>query len=654
MKVLDKFELYGRNLHNGQDYLKNHFLKKYPVVYSEEEIEDWQGYQDYVWLVNPDANLLNGFPWYYRPKKDEEPAIHAFPEIYKDSKKVKTYESVRLIPTEPGSYKVKKGQYISSIYDIYHGREKFDYFYVNTPEDILEAQKNSTTDLFWAVPSNVVIRDSFKFNYKPDYWSLNNIHVFGNGNSETFDGVCLIPKNYNFTKNELDYRFYANKKEVKIIASDPIPYQKFTVDNYNDYKEALLHCQTEMFWAIPSDVEVASDFDFNYHVPYQNKGIVQVFLNGEHRDGIVLLPRDKKISEREIEHRFYVTKNELDIIASYPKSFKKWTVNNYKDYMNACNDVKEDMFWMIYPDLDINENFNFNFYISHHDQFNRKIHHVFKNQNYYDGIALISKDIRISRKEFEYRFFAHKKEHNIIASKPQPYDIVFISYNEPNADKNFEKLKKQFPDRAIHRVHGIEGIHQAHKYAAKIVDTEMFWVVDGDADILETFDFDYQIAHYDVDGKKTVHVWRSFNPVNNLVYGYGGVKLLPTKLTQNMDVTKTDMTTSISNKFKGIETMSNTTAFNTDPFNTWKSAFRECVKLSSKIIDRQKDDETEFRLDAWCTRGEDKPFGKYAIAGAIAGREYGSTNVDNQIALSKINDFDWLHNQFAKLNEQLE
>ena len=31
------------------------------------------------------------------------------------------------------------------------------------------------------------------------------------------------------------------------------------------------------------------------------------------------------------------------------------------------------------------------------------------------------------------------------------------------------------------------------------------------------------------------HVWRSKNPVNELVYGYGGVKLLPTKLTLDMD-----------------------------------------------------------------------------------------------------------------------
>jgi hypothetical protein len=113
------------------------------------------------------------------------------------------------------------------------------------------------------------------------------------------------------------------------------------------------------------------------------------------------------------------------------------------------------------------------------------------------------------------------------------------------------------------------------------------------------------------------------------------------------------MTTSISNKFKGIERMSNTTAFNTDDFSAWRSGFRECVKLSSRIIDRQKDEETEFRLNAWCERGADKPFGKAAIAGAIAGRAYGTANKDNVDELKKINDFSWLHEQF-KLSYQLD
>jgi hypothetical protein len=94
----------------------------------------------------------------------------------------------------------------------------------------------------------------------------------------------------------------------------------------------------------------------------------------------------------------------------------------------------------------------------------------------------------------------------------------------------------------------------------------------------------------------------------------------------------------------------NYTAFNTDPFNTWKSAFRECTKLSSSIIHRSKQDENDERLEAWCTKGADREFGEYAIAGANAGREWGAKYSEDDEMLGKINDFAWLEEKFKEQN----
>jgi hypothetical protein len=221
------------------------------------------------------------------------------------------------------------------------------------------------------------------------------------------------------------------------------------------------------------------------------------------------------------------------------------------------------------------------------------------------------------------------------------YDIVFISYQEPNADENFAALKERFP--TVKRVHGVKGIHQAHIAGAKLCFTKMFWIVDGDAQILDNFDFSYKVDRWDLD---VVHVWRCKNPINDLIYGYGGIKLFPRQATIDMDLSKPDMTTSISNKFKAVQELANITAFNTGEFETWKSAFRECCKLSSKVIDRQKDKETEDRLDIWCTVGADRMYGKYAIAGAKLGREYGEKYKDSPQDLRRINDFDWLKEKF--------
>ena len=221
------------------------------------------------------------------------------------------------------------------------------------------------------------------------------------------------------------------------------------------------------------------------------------------------------------------------------------------------------------------------------------------------------------------------------------YDIVFISYREPNADESFSKLKERFP--RVKRVHGVKGIHQAHIAAAKKCFTKMIWIVDADALIVDDFNFDYVVPEHQLDH---VYVWRAKNPINGLVYGYGGIKLFPRKLTLNMDTSKPDMTTSISSKFKAIPEVANITAFNTNPFSTWRSAFRECAKLSSKVIDRQKNEETDSRLDTWCTVGRENLFGDYAIRGSIAGRKYGATHQGDTAALRLVNNYDWLKEQF--------
>lgn len=223
------------------------------------------------------------------------------------------------------------------------------------------------------------------------------------------------------------------------------------------------------------------------------------------------------------------------------------------------------------------------------------------------------------------------------------YDIAYISYNETAADQRFLELVLASGFNRVYRVDGVKGIHAAHIEAAKLARTTMFYVVDADAKILPSFKFDIKL---DPSEEDIVHVWRSINPINGLEYGYGGVKLLPTELTLNMDLSKADMTTSISPRFKAMDKVSNITAFNTDPLSTWRSSFRECVKLSSKIIPGQIDEETTSRLNAWQFNTSSAPFAEYSRGGASAGHWYGTTYSNDPEALKKINDYDWLKEQF--------
>lgn len=304
--------------------------------------------------------------------------------------------------------------------------------------------------------------------------------------------------------------------------------------------------------------------------------------------------------------------------------------------------------WIVYNDVNLVDDWKFDYKV---DEYSKEYTHVFLNERlyykeeYYDGVCLMPKDSHHGPGELQARYYINKKFVPVVASRPKidQYDVVFISYKEPNADENFEKLLEKAP--YAKRVHGVKGIHQAHIEAAKLCQSKMFFVVDGDAQLTDYFKFDTFVP--ETHNKDAVHVWRSQNPVNGLVYGYGGVKLLPRQQTLDMDVNKPDMTTSISNKFVAVQKISNITAFNTSPFETWKGAFRECAKLSSKVIDRQKDQETNRRLRTWCTYTEDDAeFAEYAIIGAKAGAAYGARNQGKPDELKKINDFDWLKEKF--------
>jgi len=342
---------------------------------------------------------------------------------------------------------------------------------------------------------------------------------------------------------------------------------------------------------------------------------------------------------------FYVCKdkaNEVvwnDFKQRYPNA---QLVENAKSFEDVKHKSFTKHFWVVWDHLYVSKDFNFDYRIPKWDE---EYIHVFRNGKYYDGVCIFPKSAKVLGREWEYRFFTKKKEIDIEASKFYEYDVAFISYYEPEAKENYFRLMEKL-NRPINWVYGVKGIHRAHIDAAKMCKTDMVYIVDADAHILDEFNFDMQIPYYDFYSRKTVHVWRSRNPINDLEYGYGGVKLFPRELTMAVDEDSPDMTTSISDSFKVMPTVSNITAFNTGPFETWKSAFRECAKLASKTIKGQISNETEERLNIWTTVGGDRQFGREAIAGAIAGRNFGRTYSNSPDQLRLINDFEWLKEEF--------
>lgn len=537
------------------------------------------------------------------------------------------------------------------MYDIFYIAKEKDYKFLNLQkripllklakyednpgEGFFSAQKKATTKMFWVITDGFKINEDFTFNYIVPEWDMEYPHIFQQ-NSGASGGLYLIPKKYPITKREAEYNFFVNKKDIELKAGEYPPYDRFVIKTPNDFFLAQQESTTSMFYAIPNDYKMIDNLDFS--VPKWDEKYVHMFKEENQQDGIVnLISKNYPITKKEAEYNFFINKKVIEKSITKP-CYDKFFIKNSDDFFSAQQECHTSMFYAI--DKDYKPTFDFDYIVPPYD---KNYVNVFKNDSdEYSSVYLIPKDYPITKNEAKHGFFINKKEIDIVASKLE-FDITFISYNEVNANENWEKLKSRFP-RAI-RVNGIKGIHQAHIAAAEACKTSMFWVVDGDAVIEDTFDFYIKVPKWDRDA---VHVFRSRNPINDLTYGYGGVKLLPRNATIDMDINSVDMTTSISKKFVLVDIVSNVTNFNSDPFSTWKSAFRECVKLSSKIIDGQIDEQTQERLDIWCSIGADRPFGEYAIKGAIAGREFGTTYASDRKMLKKINDWKWLENEFRR------
>jgi hypothetical protein len=217
------------------------------------------------------------------------------------------------------------------------------------------------------------------------------------------------------------------------------------------------------------------------------------------------------------------------------------------------------------------------------------------------------------------------------------YDVFFLSYNEPNADDNWAHLQTLSP--TARRLDGIKGLRAAHQECAKQSRTSHFFVVDADSQITDPNVLSYKISPYELS---YVHLWYAHNPVNGLEYGWGGLKLFPRNVfSAEANTQSIDMTTSFDLKI--MPQVVSRTMFNTTPYDTWRSAFRESVKLSSGIIRNKNIQENQERLESWKTAYVTAPNAKWAIRGAYDGEAFGQ-NTD----LTLINDWSWLQGEFTR------
>jgi hypothetical protein len=209
-------------------------------------------------------------------------------------------------------------------------------------------------------------------------------------------------------------------------------------------------------------------------------------------------------------------------------------------------------------------------------------------------------------------------------------DIIFLSYDEPNAEKNYADLCSKVP--WAKRVHGVRGSDAAHKACAALSETEYFITVDADNIINPAF-LQVQID-LDALGLTQDHVfsWCGKISVNGLQYGNGGLKLWTKKFVENMrtheaadqDDADGAVDFCFDHRYYQFNENYSTSFICSSPFQAWRAGFREGVKMSlaqgSKAANIKEVWWQNYnRLLIWCNVGADVENGIWSMLGAREG-----------------------------------
>jgi hypothetical protein len=214
-------------------------------------------------------------------------------------------------------------------------------------------------------------------------------------------------------------------------------------------------------------------------------------------------------------------------------------------------------------------------------------------------------------------------------------DIVFLSNGEIGAEENYQHLLKVtegLPNR-VTRVNGVNGRVAAYQEAARHSRTPWFFAVFAKLEVTADFDWSWQPDRMQ---QAKHYIFHAQNPVNGLVYGHQAmiaynVKLALENTGQGLDFT-------LDQLHEVVPIISGTANYNVSKWMSWRTAFREALKLKMSLPDI----ENEYRLNNWLSDTGEAPNSDWSAYGAADAVEYYNEVNGRFEDLKKSYEWDWL------------
>jgi hypothetical protein len=511
----------------------------------------------------------------------------------------------------------------------------FDVFYFGPKPNLFEFERYaesidaaaamSRTGHYWYIYGHNDY-SNFDFEYVPVPWEQDHVHVFAsqhqrNGEVYLANRRTVKDRQWHFRDEQsvrrleapiyyMDFLNPESNKQFQVLQGyyPDIKRTRYVDNHLNVFQRIMSTATTEYVWII-SSISDYKKFDFTWHPPEEQREMVHCFAT-------ITQPRGDT---------FYIH------VESFRKQMIELELLDWFNVINYCHDQIVDRFatpthYYESDDL-ITEIKNYNFttpYVLFTNQKNTntrgwpcmwsKKDRAVESFCRSGSTALVPRDIKehLQTQIYDYPYLkqATRRINEYYGEKLFPgLDIVYISNGEPDEERWYDNLC-YMSNVTAKWIRGVNGRVAAYQAAARASDTPWFFAVFAKLEVVHDFPwFDWQPDYW--QGPKH-YIFNARNPVNGLEYGHMGVIAYNRRLVLANNTPGIDFT--LSQPHESVPILSGVAHYNQDAWTTWRTAFREVLKLRL-FMDTQPTLETEHRLTTWCTVGQ----GQYAgmsISGA--------------------------------------
>jgi len=367
------------------------------------------------------------------------------------------------------------------------------------------------------------------------------------------------------------------------------------VDNHlTVFKRIMNLATTEYVWIISSVCDY-TQFDFTWHPSDAQREMIHCFPSGTQRRGDTFYIHVPSFTQQMVDLELLDWFNVINYTDD--QSVERFSMpKHYYESDNLVEEIKQHEFKTPYVFFTNQKDITLNDTPCLWTQKDRVVLRCSES----GATCIVPRDIKADLKTqiYDYPYLEDSvyRVNEYYGEKVFPgLDIIYISNGEPDEEKWYDHLC-YMSNTTAKWVRGVNGRTAAYQEAARQSATPWFLAVFAKLEVLgNQFDWAWVPDYYQ---EPKHYIFNSRNPVNGLEYGHQGMIAYNKRLVLENNTPGIDFT--LSQPHESVPMLSGTAHFNQNPWMTWRTAFREVVKLKH-FMATEPTLETEHRLNTWLT-----------------------------------------------------